>query len=97
MVFDGAHRQRQALCDGAVGQSVPDQHHDLALTVGQRQPLDGWAKGRSPGATAPLGKRLRSNRTCKGRPTQVLPAIHNARISGGIGGRLQITHPFEIL
>jgi hypothetical protein len=50
VVFDGAHRRRQALCDVAVGQSVPDQYHDLALTVGQRQPLDGWAKDASAAA-----------------------------------------------
>jgi hypothetical protein len=37
VAFDGAYRQSQSLSDFAAGQSLTDQHHDLAFPIGQRQ------------------------------------------------------------
>jgi hypothetical protein len=48
--FDGAYRQSQSLGDFAAGQSLTDQHHDLAFAIGQRQ---GLASRRSAKVLAP--------------------------------------------
>ena len=97
VAFDGAYGDSQALGDFAVGQSLTDQHHDLAFAIGERQWLAGLPKRWGTGPTALFGQGLRACRGSQRGSPEVLAAIRERSMGCRIDGGDEITHPLEFI
>ena len=95
VAFDGAYGQCQSLGDFAAGQSLTDQHHDLAFPVGQRQGLAGLTKRRSAGA-ALFGQGGGACRATQRRSPKALLAIRQGGVCGRIDGGNQVAQTLEL-
>jgi hypothetical protein len=79
----------------AVGQTLAEQHHDLAFSIGQRQGLAGLTKRGGIGVAALCAQRFCSGDGCQRRTTQILTAIRHGRVCGRIHRRHQIAYLLE--
>src|SRR5271156_153520 len=94
VAFDGAYGQSQSLGNFAAGQSRTDQHHDLALPIGQRQGLAGLKKRRSTG-TALFGQSGGACRATQRRSAKALPSIRQGGLSCRVDGGNKVAQTLE--
>ena len=97
MAFDGAYGQSQSRGNCVVGQSLTDQHHDLAFAIGQRQGLAGLTKRRGAGAAALFGQGICACRAPQCRSAQVVAAIRDGGVRGRVHRGDEVAHALEVL
>jgi hypothetical protein len=94
VALDGAYRQSQSLGNFAAGQSLTDQHHDLAFPIGHWQGIAGLTKRRSTG-TALFGQSGGACRATQRRSPKALLSIRQGGMGGRIDGSNKIARTLE--